>query len=147
MIKERFNSQATNLVNEYQVRVRFNDCDPLQVVWHGNYITYFEDGREAFNRSYGIPYMKMFDEGFATPVVKSYCEHKLFLKYEDVATVRTTFYNTPAAKIHFKYEVFNQHKELVCTGETVQVFTNKEGQLSLSIPDFFRKWKEKLGLE
>jgi len=146
MLKERFKSQKTKLTNEYEIRVRFNDCDPLQVVWHGNYITYFEDGREAFNREHGIAYMKMFEQGFATPIVKSYCEHKLPLRYEDVATVKTTFYNTPAAKIHFKYEIFNQRQELVCIGETLQVFTDKQGQLSLTIPDFFKKWKAQNGL-
>ena len=33
-----------------EVRVRFTETDPLGIVWHGNYIQYFEDGREAFGR-------------------------------------------------------------------------------------------------
>ncbi|MFP3594736.1 acyl-CoA thioesterase, partial [Chryseobacterium sp. SIMBA_038] len=27
-----------------EVRVRFNETDPLGIVWHGHYIVYFEDG-------------------------------------------------------------------------------------------------------
>ena len=40
-----------------EVRVRFAECDPLGIVWHGNYIQYFEDGREAFGRHHGISYL------------------------------------------------------------------------------------------
>lgn len=33
---------------ESEIRVRFNETDPLGIVWHGNYITYFEDGEKPF---------------------------------------------------------------------------------------------------
>ena len=48
----------------------------------------------------------------------------------------------------FRYEIFNQDELLVCTGETVQVFIDQIGQgnLSLVIPEFFEKWKQKVGL-
>ena len=40
-----------------QVRIRFVETDPLGIVWHGNYIQYFEDGRESFGRHHGISYL------------------------------------------------------------------------------------------
>jgi acyl-CoA thioester hydrolase len=55
--------------------------------------------------------------------------------------------DSPAAKMIFRYEIFNPDGELVCTGETVQVFvTLGNGELSLTIPDFFKEWKKKEGL-
>ena len=39
------------------IRVRFNETDSLGIVWHGNYITYFEDGREDFGIKTGISYL------------------------------------------------------------------------------------------
>ncbi len=129
-----------------EIRVRFVETDPLGIVWHGNYIQYFEDGREAFGRHHGISYLDQKDYNFSTPIVKSSSEHKLPLRYGDVATVKTTYVDSPAAKMMFKYEIFNPAGEIVCRGETVQVFVELGGELSLTIPDFFMKWKRKVGL-
>ncbi|WP_298474485.1 thioesterase family protein [uncultured Maribacter sp.] len=129
-----------------EIRVRFVETDPLGIVWHGNYIQYFEDGREAFGRHHGISYLDQKDFNFSTPIVKSSSEHKLPLRYGDVATVKTTFVDSPAAKMIFKYEILNPSGEVACTGETVQVFVELGGELSLTIPDFFKEWKRKVGL-
>jgi len=129
-----------------EVRVRFAECDPLGIVWHGNYIQYFEDGREAFGRHHGISYLDQEKHKFSTPIVKSSCEHKLPLKYGDVATIKTTYVDSAAAKMIFKYEILNSEGKVVCIGETVQVFVEIFGEMSLEIPDFFREWKQKVGL-
>lgn len=129
-----------------KVRVRFTETDPLGIVWHGNYIQYFEDGREAFGRTHGISYLDQKAEGFTSPIVKSNCEHKLPLKYGDVATIKTTFVNAAAAKMIFKYQIFDPQDRLVCTGETTQVFLDQNGELCLTNPPFFNRWKEKMDL-
>lgn len=129
-----------------EIRVRFVETDPLGIVWHGNYIQYFEDGREAFGRHHGISYLDQKEHNFSTPIVKSSSEHKLPLRYGDVAIIKTTYKDSPAAKMIFKYEIFNPKGELVCRGETVQVFVELGGELSLTIPRFFMNWKKKVGL-
>lgn len=143
--KEQFN-EATALTVTQEIRVRFNETDPLGIVWHGHYITYFEDGREAFGRYHGISYLDVFDSGFTTPIVKSICEHKLSLRYGDVARIETTIVDTPAAKMIFRYKIFDTNNEIACTGETIQVFLDKEGELMLTIPPFYEEWKRKVGL-
>lgn len=141
-------SNSKKIEHTNQVRVRFVETDPLGIVWHGNYIQYFEDGRESFGRKHGISYLDQKEHGYATPIVKSSTDHKRPLRYGDVATVKTIYVDSPAAKILFRYEVYNQNDELVCTGETVQVFVDKigNGDLSLNIPEFFMNWKKKVGL-
>jgi len=129
-----------------EIRVRFNETDPLGIVWHGHYITYFEDGREAFGREHGISYLDVQANGFVTPIVKSTCEHKLPLKYGDIANIETTYIDSPAAKMIFRYRIFNPLGELVCTGETIQVFVDNNDDLSLTSPQFFEEWKRKVGL-
>ncbi|HLV92112.1 MAG TPA: acyl-CoA thioesterase [Aequorivita sp.] len=129
-----------------KVRVRFTETDPLGIVWHGNYIQYFEDGREAFGREYGISYLDQKAHGYTSPIVKSTCEHKLPLRYGDVATINTRFIDSAAAKMIFQYKIFDPQDRLVCTGETIQVFLNEKGELSLTNPEFFAIWKEKMGL-
>jgi len=143
--KEQYN-EAEALTVSQEIRVRFNETDPLGIVWHGYYITYFEDGREAFGRQHGISYLDVFDSGFSTPIVKSICEHKLSLRYGDVARVETTIVDTPAAKMIFRYKIFDSKNEIACTGETIQVFLDKEGELMLTNPPFYEEWKKKVGL-
>ena len=142
----RYNSnKEISYTNE--IRVRFVETDPLGIVWHGNYIQYFEDGREAFGRHHGISYLDQKDNGYASPIVKSMSEHKLPLRYGDVATVKTIYVDSPAAKMIFRYEIYNPEGGLVCTGETVQVFVALDtGNLSFTIPEFFIEWKKKEGL-
>ena len=129
-----------------KIRVRFVETDPLGIVWHGNYIQYFEDGREAFGRHHGISYLDQKQHNFSTPIVKSMSEHKLPLRYGDIATVKTIFVDSPAAKMIFRYEIYNPEGGLVCSGETIQVFVTLDGQLSYTIPEFFIEWKQKVGL-
>ena len=37
------------------IEVPFYDVDPMSVVWHGNYVKYLEDGREAFGNQFQLP--------------------------------------------------------------------------------------------
>ena len=127
------------------LKVRFNECDPLNIVWHGNYLKYFEDAREDFCIQHHISYLDAKAHGVSTPIVKSSCEHKLPLKYGDLFQVETTFIPTAAAKMIFNYRVLLGDK-LVATGETVQVFLNEKGELLLNNPSFFLDWKKKMSL-
>ncbi len=144
MIDSRENSQR--LFHQSSFSVRFNETDPLGIVWHGNYITYFEDGREAFGRHFGISYLDIQKSGFVTPIIKSVCEHKFPLKYGDVCRIETTFEDSLAAKMIFKFKIYNQNDKLACIGETIQVFLDSEGELMLTFPPFFEEWKKKVGL-
>jgi acyl-CoA thioester hydrolase len=143
--KEQY-SEASHLTVKKDIRVRFNETDPLGIVWHGYYITYFEDGREAFGREHGISYLDVHKYGYTTPIVKSTCEHKLSLRYGDVARIETTIVDSPAAKMIFKYVIYDMNNEVACTGETVQVFMDQSGNLALYCPPFFEEWKRKVGL-
>lgn len=126
-----------------EIWVRFNETDPLGIVWHGNYIKYFEDGREAFGRHYGISYLDVKQNGYATPIVKTICEHKKMIKYGEKITIQTDYIETQAAKMIFRFKIYNQEGDLACLGETTQVFMNLNGELSLYSPEFYQKWKEK----
>ncbi len=139
---------STLLKNRTEVKVRFNEADPLGIVWHGHYIRYFEDGREAFGASYGLSYLDVFREGFVIPVVSVQCDYKKSLRYGDTVVVETTYHPTESAKLKFSYKLFDKKSgDTVATGSSVQVFLDKEEQqLQLNIPAFFEAWKKKHGL-
>jgi acyl-CoA thioester hydrolase len=61
--------------------------------------------------------------------------------------VETTFINSPAAKMIFRFKVYNEDRtQLKAKGETVQVFMDTDHVLQLNTPPFFEAWKQKHGL-
>lgn len=137
----------TVLTTTHQISVRFNEVDSLGIVWHGHYIAYFEEAREAFGKQFGISYLDIKKQGYDVPIVKTATEHLLSLKYGDVLTVETTFKDSRAAKMIFSYIIKNTQGKIVCKGETTQVFTSiNNGELALSNPEFYKNWKLKHGL-
>ena len=136
------------LTDTIEVPVRFSEVDSLGIVWHGHYLRYFEDGREAFGKRYGLSYLDYFDEGYLVPIVSVQCDYKQIVRYGDRILVETTYTPCESAKIIFTYRLINaETRELVVTGSTTQVFLSKHKfTLQLTNPDFFTNWKAAQGL-
>jgi len=130
-----------------RLEVKFNECDPMGIVWHGNYLKYFEEGREEFGKVYGLDFMEFFNNGVAVPIVHVACDYKKSLTYRDIALVEIYYCKTPAAKIIFDYIIRKEStNEVVCKGTTTQVFVNRHTmELSLVVPAFFAKWLKTKG--
>ncbi len=119
----------------------------MRIVWHGHYIKYFEDGREAFGNKYNINYMDVYRNNLLTPVVQMNIDYKRPLLYGESAVVETKFIDSEAAKIIFEYTLFREPtNEIIATAKSVQVFLNKDRELLLTVPTFYLEWKKKWGL-
>ena len=136
----------SQLIAETEIAIRFNEVDALGIVWHGNYVKYFEDGREAFGEKYALNFQKVYiNEGFVTPIVSVECNYRQSLKYGDRAIVQTRYIPSRASKIVFEYSIFRaSDRVLMTTGKTVQVFVSREGELFYTVPEFFAAWKKKM---
>ncbi len=140
------NPAQKKLTSTCEVTIRFNEADPMGIVWHGHYIQYFEDGREAFGREHGISYLQVHQQGFTLPVVSISCEYKRSLAYGEKAIVETTYLDCNAAKIEFEYKIYrSSDRQLSATGKSTQVFLNPSGELQLIIPGFIQEWKTQQG--
>jgi acyl-CoA thioester hydrolase len=138
---------TNNLISTIEFPVRFSEVDSMQVVWHGHYVKYMEEGREDFGRKNGINYMFIKANGYMAPVVKLVCDFKKALSYDDNVLVETTFVDSDAAKIIYRFRIYRaSDKELMATGESVQVFLDMNFELILTNPPFFEAWKKKMGL-
>ncbi|MEO6306094.1 MAG: thioesterase family protein [Bacteroidia bacterium] len=132
-----------SLSHTTNVHVRFSECDPLQIVWHGNYVKYFEDGRENFGKAHNFTYLEIYTKnGLSVPLIHLEMDYKKSASFGDTLRVETTLIDDPAAKIVFGYKIYNSNNELVCTGKTIQAFVNMEKkELQITMPPFFEKWK------
>jgi acyl-CoA thioester hydrolase len=137
------------LISEVEFDIRFSETDAMGVVWHGNYLKFFEDGREAFGKKFGIEYLDIYSKGYFTPIVKSKINHKSSIDYGHRAKIITTLIPSRAAKIIFEYEIINLTTgKTSAIGSTMQVFLSvKTRELELFIPDFYEDWEKKMGIE
>lgn len=127
-----------------RVRVRFSEVDSVGMVWHGNYVQYLEDAREAFGRKYSLEYLRFYDNGFLVPVYDLHMRYLSSASVDDVLSVRIVWKDVPGAKIVYEYEIRRESdSRLLLTAESVQLFTDLDGNLQLSCPAFYREWKEK----
>lgn len=137
------------LITEIEFDIRFSETDAMGVVWHGNYLKYFEDGREAFGKKHKMEYLDIYSKGYFTPIVKSEINHKSPIYYGEKAKVITKLIPSKAAKIIFEYEIINlSTNKISATGTTIQVFLDRETRLlELNTPDFYISWEEKKGIK
>jgi len=135
------------LIDQKDIIVRFSEVDSMRIVWHGNYLKYFEDGRESFGLKYSLGYLDVYKHNVMIPLVKIYCDFKRPLEYGDLAVVETRFVPSEAAKIVFEYTIYRKKDLAVsATGSSTQVFLTPQGELILTPPEFFTGWKNRWGV-
>ncbi len=123
--------------------VRFEEVDALNIMWHGRYASWFEDGREAFGKAYGMHYMDFYTHDVVVPIKIFHVEYKQPLLYGQSYTVETSLLWNDAALLEFEYAIYNAADELMTTAVTTQLMISKAHELLLEHPPFFRALREK----
>ncbi|PWA09609.1 acyl-CoA thioesterase [Flavobacterium sp. ZT3R18] len=122
--------------HQIQVRVRYSETDQMGVVYHGNYIPYFEIGRVEWLRNKGISYKKMEESGIALPIVNMNINYKKSAVYDELLTVHTVFKSQTSVKIEFDCAIYNEAKELLTTAQFMLVFVSLKTGRPTAPPDY-----------
>lgn len=69
-------------------KVDFNDCDPMKIVWHGNYINYFERARCALLDKINYNYIEMEKTGYLFPVTEVKAKYIKSLRFGDICRAK-----------------------------------------------------------
>lgn len=132
---------------EKQIEVRFSEVDMMGVAWHGSYMMYLEDAREAFGARYGLSYCRYISENIFVPLVDMQLSYKRPVKYGMKPIVKITYVPCDSAKIVFDYEIYDPETGTVClTARSTQVFMDRDYNLMWYSPDFYNEWKKLMGL-
>ena len=105
-----------------EIRVNYFDTDQMGVVWHGNYIKYFEMAREELFRTLGLPYAEVEKAGIMMPIVDVAVEYKHPAHYDEILRVETRVAEPPRSRIRVEYVITNAQGETVVTGRTTLAF-------------------------
>jgi len=120
-MKFKENNGPYNLFAEEEFTVEFYDLDPLQVVWHGNYINYFEIGRRALLEKIGYSYDEMVKSGYAFPIIEVSVKYLSSLRFRDKARVKAILMEYEN-RLLIRYEIRNaQTGQLVTKGSSTQM--------------------------
>ncbi len=99
----------------------FHDCDPMHVVWHGNYFKYFEVARCALLQRYDYDYPQMRESGYLWPVVDARVKYIRPLLYGQQLVVRATITEWEN-RLKIVYEIRDAGSDQVLTrAHTIQV--------------------------
>ncbi len=116
---------------ETTLPLSFHDCDAMGIVWHGNYLKFFETAREGLLGRHGIDYQSMHDSGFIYPVIEQQIRYRkavsVYAKSIRVRAYLLEIFN----RIKLGYEVY-EDQQLCAYGYTIQVAV-KEGSQELNL--------------
>ncbi|HEY2392935.1 MAG TPA: thioesterase family protein [Candidatus Angelobacter sp.] len=118
----------TIAAGETKLRVRYAETDKMGVVYHSNFVIWFEVGRVELLRQLGFQYSDMEQQDDChIPVVDLRVRYKSPAQYDDVVVLRTEIKNVRSSLLHFSYEVFREaDRKLLATGETTHIIVDKK---------------------
>lgn len=125
-----------------QRRVRFEEVDPLGIVWHGRYPGYFEDGRVALGNRYGIGYEDFIRHGVPAPIRRLQIDYLAPLRFQEEFEVEAVLHWSDAARLDCEFLVRGAGGGLSATGCSVQLMLDASGNLLLAPPPFVRAMRE-----
>ena len=113
--------------SQTQVTVRYAETYMMGVVYHANFLPWFEIGRTTLLKEVGVSYRQLETEGYRLPVLEVSAKYLRPAVYDDTLTVITTLREKPLLRIRLEYEV-RRGTELLATGATVHAFVDREGR-------------------
>src|SRR3984957_10847965 len=119
--------QAVRPASETRVRVRYVETDQMGVVYHSNYLIWFEVGRVEFIRQMGLNYKQMEEEdGCGIAVVDVHVGYRVPARYDDELVIETRLLASRGAVVKFGYRILRVSEgTLMCEGETMHVCVGK----------------------
>ena len=111
---------------ETTLRVRYAETDRMGVVYHSNFVIWFEVGRVELLRQLGFQYSEMEQrDNCHIPVVDLRVRYKAPAQYDDEIVIKTELKNVRASLLHFSYEVLRENDgTLLATGETMHIIVD-----------------------
>lgn len=131
------------------ITIRYAETDKMGVVYHANYLLYFEDARTKFLEAIGYPYERIEAEGLMSLVTHFECSYGVPLRYEDTAIIRTRLVSVRPTKAVYAYEVFREGQDLdhdkpLATGRSthclVTIDTFRPVSMKKVTPDLYQRY-------
>lgn len=124
------------------IKVRYQETDQMGVVYHANYLVWFEIGRTAFIEALGFHYHDMEKEGIVSPVIDAHVYFKQPIRYGQDAYVETWIEEYDGLRTTYGYKITDEQNNVAVTGTTKHVIVKKENFRPFSLRKKFPNWHE-----
>ena len=133
------------LSTEVEFKVDFFEVDSMKIVWHGNYINYFERARCALLDKIGYTYIAMEDSGYSYPVVDVRIKYVRSLHFGDTCRAKATLAEYENM-IKIQFELYNAKTgKLTTKGSVTQMcIDTRTGETQFVLPKVWTEKVEKL---
>ena len=124
-----------NIFTETELTVEFFDVDAMQVVWHGNYVKYFEIGRRTLLEKIDYYYYDMLKTEYLFPVIDISAKYLSSLRFLDRIRIKSILMEYEN-RLKIKYEIRNAETGVLTTkgSSTQMVFDMKTGETCFVCP-------------
>jgi acyl-CoA thioester hydrolase len=148
--KKKYFEQAPGdpkpVVVEIRRRVRFNEADPMAILWHGRYPLLFEEASEELGRKCGLTYEAFYETGLRVPIVSMHIDYFQPLFLSEEFTIRGSLFWHEGSRLNIEYHLIKQDGSIATSGYTVQLFTDhKTGEPFIVSPALLeqcrKRWK------
>jgi acyl-CoA thioester hydrolase len=108
-------------------RVLFADCDPMRIMYYGNYFRVFEIGRAELFRGLGHPFTDYIARGLYLAVIETACRYRRPAYYDDELDVHAGVGEVSGAKLRIDYAV-QRDGMLLAEGHTLHAVLDERGR-------------------
>jgi len=127
--------------------VNFSEVDAMGIVWHGNYLKYFEEASAVLGRMCGLSYQDYYRAEIQAPIVQLHVDYHLPLFLEENFTVEAAYVWSEGARLHTEFAIYRDEGIVTVTGYTIQMFIEAVSKTAiLTTPElvegFRKQWQE-----
>ncbi|MBP3039962.1 acyl-CoA thioesterase [Bacillaceae bacterium Marseille-Q3522] len=129
-----------------EIQLYYADTDMMGVIYHANYLKYFEMGRAGFIEDLGFDYLAMEKNGYYAPVYNVEVTYKKPLHYGDKAYVYTWIEKNDGIRTIYGYHIVNEKEEICAKGTTTHILVKKDtfrpATFKKAFPEWYQKYEE-----
>ncbi|MGO4886494.1 acyl-CoA thioesterase [Anaerobacillus sp. MEB173] len=128
------------LISTSEIKVRYAETDQMGVVYHANYLVWFEIGRTEIIEHLGFSYAEMERDGILSPVTDIQASYKSPARYGDTIIIKTWIEHYDGFRIVYGYEVGKQDGTVCVTGLSSHICVKKETFRPIRIEKKYPDW-------
>jgi len=129
-------------INRTEIEVRYQETDQMGVVYHGNYLVWFEIGRTKYMEQVGFKYADVEKQNLLSPVIDIEISYKKPVQYGETVTIETWLSAYDGLRITYGYKIYNEAGDLSVHGKSTHVVVKKENFKPVIIRKVNKAWHE-----
>lgn len=129
----------------YEKTIPFRDVDQLGVLWHGHYVAYMEEAREAFLTKYELHKIQLGVGNYILPVTHVDIHYKGAFAYGDEVVIEVEYRPCKRARVDLAYRFYRKSDRFLMTEALTShhFFNPTTKEVAYSRPNFYKEWQEK----